>query len=250
MSVQLPISPQKQEARMLPTPVPPTSSRTSEVGQCYFRVQLIGHEEGEDPNTHSKVVLYRTVVQYNGQAFERALRFSRFYAFYSNLTSVEKKAVRASFPRRYPFVAVLDEDRLKLREKQLNAFFAALCQLAITPTMELSLLNLFKIKERHLGPHIRGSILFVPNPRVDGTSSEVSMPPPIRRVFMNDGDSMQSSRSSFHSQCSIMSAETNASRPLNHRLSSSSAASPLPSTRSRDPSTNTSDISNLPILGN
>ncbi|RHY86726.1 hypothetical protein DYB35_010089 [Aphanomyces astaci] len=238
MSVQLPISPQKQEARMLPTPVPPTSSRTSEVGQCYFRVQLIGHEEGEDPNTHSKVVVCHHIptkpVPLN--------LLARFYAFYSNLTSVEKKAVRASFPRRYPFVAVLDEDRLKLREKQLNAFFAALCQLAITPTMELSLLNLFKIKERHLGPHIRGSILFVPNPRVDGTSSEVSMPPPIRRVFMNDGDSMQSSRSSFHSQCSIMSAETNASRPLNHRLSSSSAASPLPSTRSRDPSTNTSDI--------
>ncbi|RHY27402.1 hypothetical protein DYB32_007702 [Aphanomyces invadans] len=102
--------------------------------------------------------------------------------------------------------------------------------------MELTLLNLFKIKERHLGPQIRGSILYVPRPRVDGTSSEASFQPPVRRVFTN-GSNIMTSRSSILSQSSLTSNASLDSElphqyfPIQQRLSiSSSVASPLPST--------------------
>ncbi|CAK4207187.1 unnamed protein product [Aphanomyces euteiches] len=205
---------------------------------CYMRVHIIGHEDAEDPTTHSKIVIYRTVIKYNGQSFERGIRFSRFYAFYRNLTAEEKKAIDCKFPHRYLFVAELDESRLLKRETQLNAFFKALCELNITPTMELSLLNLFKIKERHLGPQIRGSILFVPHPRADGTSSEHSTEhPPIRRVFNGP------QRTSLMSQTSLASNLSYGSS-LRSSFAASQAStvlSPPPSTVSFSSSISTTD---------
>ncbi|KAF0695350.1 Aste57867_13832 [Aphanomyces stellatus] len=227
MSAQLQSSEMAQglpdAAAPLPPPIP-----------AYMRVHIIGHEDAEDPHTHSKVVLYRTVIRYNGQSFERALRFSRFYAFYANLTGQEKKDIGAKFPHRYPFVAELNEEKLKKRERQLNAFFEALCNTVISPTMELTLLNLFKIKERHLASHIRGSILFVPHPRADGTSADMSAPQPVRRIFTSSMSSMSSVASSSRAsiQSSFASDLSYANSARSSSLSqdlSSACGSPRPS---------------------
>ncbi|KAH9067195.1 hypothetical protein Ae201684P_021359 [Aphanomyces euteiches] len=173
---------------------------------CYMRVHIIGHEDAEDPTTHSKIVVYRTVIKYN----------------VSTSVLVCRRIGRIQ----------------TVETRNLNAFFKALCELNITPTMELSLLNLFKIKERHLGPQIRGSILFVPHPRADGTSSEHSTEhPPIRRVFNGP------QRTSLMSQTSLASNLSYGSS-LRSSFAASQAStvlSPPPSTVSFSSSISTTD---------
>ncbi|KDO20762.1 hypothetical protein SPRG_13513 [Saprolegnia parasitica CBS 223.65] len=112
-----------------------------------LRVRIIGHERNVDPLTKSPIVLYRAVVKYNGQTFERALRFSRFYNFHINLKPDEQRAVGAKFPPRHPFRTDLTDKMILKREHMLAAYMAGVSALPLTTHMEAALLRLLEIRK-------------------------------------------------------------------------------------------------------
>ncbi|KDO20063.1 hypothetical protein SPRG_14211 [Saprolegnia parasitica CBS 223.65] len=165
-----------------------------------LRVRIIGHERNVDPLTKSPIVLYRAVVKYNGQTFERALRFSRFYNFHINLKPDEQRAVGAKFPPRHPFRTDLTDKLILKREHMLAAYMAGVSALPLTTHMEAALLRLLEIRKSQT----TGSA------PMSETMSMGSAYEPVHRIFTNvnrlDHGSFCSSRSSL--QLSLSDAQS------------------------------------------
>ncbi|OQS04619.1 hypothetical protein THRCLA_20837 [Thraustotheca clavata] len=164
-----------------------------------IRVKIIGHEKKEDKLTNSDIIVYRTVVLYNEQRFEQAIRFSRFYNFHMNLKTSEQKAITAKFPPRHPFKTVLTEKMLQKRENMLNAYIAAVCALPLNTHMESALLKLFEIRKHQLNPSL---------PPVSETSSVKEPYSPVSRIFSSRFDESASYCSSVRSSAQLMSSSS------------------------------------------
>ncbi|OQR84561.1 hypothetical protein ACHHYP_13238 [Achlya hypogyna] len=142
---------------------------TSAPSPSTFRVRIVGHESNIDPLTKSPIILYRTMVNYNGQTFERALRYSRFYTFHLNMKPADQKAIR------------------------LAEYMAAVTALPLTLHMEAALLRLLEIRRNQTHA---GSLA----PLSDSASTR-SGHEPVLRIFTKSRDDhgsfCSSSRSSY-----------------------------------------------------
>ncbi|EQC34293.1 hypothetical protein SDRG_08066 [Saprolegnia diclina VS20] len=186
---------------------PPRSSPSTST----LRVRVIGHERNIDPLTKSPIILYRSIVKYNGQTFERALRFSRFYNFHINLKPDEQKTISAKFPPRHPFRTDLTEKMILKREHMLAEYMAGVSALPLTTHMEAALLRLLEIRKSQT----------TSSAPVSETMSTGSAYEPVHRIFTNvnrfDHGSFCSSRSSL--QQSLSDVQSSAS--WQHRPSAS-----------------------------
>ncbi|GLE02368.1 hypothetical protein PINS_up011206 [Pythium insidiosum] len=116
-----------------------------------LRVAVIGAETAA-PETAHPYTVYRTVVTYGNECYERLLRYRDFHAFRHKLKLRDGKAMETRFPKK-TWRRTLDEDVVEERQVLLNEFMREICRRQLTKSSLDALMKLLKIGkyEDHIG---------------------------------------------------------------------------------------------------
>ncbi|KAJ0406274.1 hypothetical protein P43SY_007062 [Pythium insidiosum] len=116
-----------------------------------LRVAVIGTETA-GPETAHPFTVYRTVVSYGNECYERLLRYRDFHAFRNKLKLRDGKPMETRFPKK-TWRKTLDEDIVEERQVLLNEFMREICRRQLTKSSSDALMRLLKIGkyEDHVG---------------------------------------------------------------------------------------------------
>lgn len=121
------------------------SSRGSSFSAWPLRVAVIGAQTAA-PESAKPYTVYRTVVTFEGQCYERLLRYSQFLWFYKNLKFQDKSKVKVAFPKKkWSRKGSLEDDVIEERQVKLNEIMKEMGRKELTPQSEQCLMKLLKI---------------------------------------------------------------------------------------------------------
>ncbi|DAZ93409.1 TPA: hypothetical protein N0F65_011729, partial [Lagenidium giganteum] len=110
------------------------------------RVAVIGCETATDEARQSPYTIYRTVVTYRGECYQRTLRYRQFRGFYRQLRSSCRNAVKAPFPAaKWTRKASLSPEVVEERRVMLDEFMKSVCGKELPPAAFEQLLQLLQV---------------------------------------------------------------------------------------------------------
>lgn len=122
-----------------------SSFRSDSGGSSARRIAVIGAQTAEPESAHPYTV-YRTVTTFDGQCYERLVRYSEFLWFYKRLKFRNKAMAIKTFPKKkWTRKASLTDEVIEARQVMLNEFMKEVCKAELTPESEQCLQKLLKI---------------------------------------------------------------------------------------------------------
>lgn len=123
----------------------------SAVPGARIRVKVIGAQTAA-PESAKPYTVYRSVVTYDGECFERLLRYSEFYAFSKKLKLRNSSPMKAQFPSKtWNRKALLQDELIEARQVMLNEYMKEVCATELTASSDKYLRKLLQIGEYENG---------------------------------------------------------------------------------------------------
>lgn len=118
---------------------------TSSMADDQLRISVIGAQTAA-PETPTPYTVYRTVVTYGGECYERLLRYSEFRGFYKKLKTRGSAPAPSKFPaRKWSRKSSLEDELIEARQVMLNEFMKDVTRTELAPQSEQQLMKLLKI---------------------------------------------------------------------------------------------------------